>query len=287
MRGRDATFGAQVTAATAARAFGGSLSDSRRRSLRHAFDFVRAAVSAQIRTEFQQYFLGWLWWILEPVTSALTFFFIVFLFFHLPGDRLWLIMVSVVTFRWFSRSVDIAAHLAPQFAPFVRTGGVSTQLLFNTFLIKETVVFVIALGVIFVPVAIWAHPFSPNLVEVPLIVLAQAMVIYWASALSMVIGGLIHDVGKVVGLLVSILFYFSPGLYIRTDTLHLPAQLRMLLEVNPFWGILTSWQNVLVRGQPVDFTDLGIWMVVSLALCVLTTMLIARTRRALTLAQSE
>jgi lipopolysaccharide transport system permease protein len=276
-----------MTALASARASLPVLDTDRKRTLRHALDFVQAAVWAQIRAEFNQYFLGWLWWILEPVTSALTFFFVVFLFFHLPGDRLWIIIVSVIAFRWFGRSVDIAAHLASQFAPFVRTGGVSMQLLFVTFLAKETIVFAIAMTVIMIPVAIWAHPLSPHLLELPLVIICQGLLVYWASALAMIIGGLVHDVGKVIGLLVSIWFYFSPGLYIRTDAAHLPHLVLDILQLNPFWTILSAWQSILVRGKASDVGALLLWIAVNAIVCVLATRLLGRTRRALTLASSE
>jgi len=152
-----------------------------RRQWEHRIDFVRAVVWGQFRTEFDQYFLGWLWWILEPVMQSLTFLFIVALFFHFEGNRLWVILVSVVAWRWFARSVEIAPHLPLQFNPYVRTGAVTGELLFFTFLAKETVVFVIAMTVIAIPVALFNGPFGWSIAEVPLIMLTQFLVIYWTA----------------------------------------------------------------------------------------------------------
>ena len=249
----------------------------------HRIDFVRAVVWGQFRTEFDQYFLGWLWWILEPVTSALTFLFIVALFFHFEGNRLWVILVSVVAWRWFARSVEIAPHLPRQFNPYVRTGAVTGELLFFTFLAKETVVFVIAMTVIAIPVAIFNHPFDWAVAEVPLIMLTQFLVTYWAAAFAYIVGAFVHDVGKLVGLLVSILFYFSPGLYLRSDIASVaPAWAIALLTLNPFWAILASWQNVLVRGEHADILGLAVWCGISAVLSVLAAVLLRRLRRRLT-----
>lgn len=251
------------------------------RRWQYRFDFVRSVVSAQLRAEFDQYLLGWLWWLLEPVMQALTFFLVVALFFHLEGDRLWVIIISVIAWRWFSRTVDISPHLAQQFGPFTRTGAVSVELLFVTFLVKETVVFFIALAVIFVPIAIFATPFSWHLVELPLIILSQGLVTFWISTLALFAGAAIHDIGKVIGLAVSILFYFSPGIYLRSDVQHLPAWVLSILALNPFWAILTSWQSVLVRGQSADYQGLITWIAVSLVLDWIAIALLHRHRRAL------
>lgn len=252
-----------------------------RRRWEYRLDFIRSVVGAQLRAEFDQYLLGWLWWILEPVMQALTFFLVVALFFHLEGDRLWVIMISVIAWRWFSRTIDTSPHLARQFGPYTRTGGVSAPLLFVTFLAKETVVFLIALVVILIPIAFFAHPFTLHLPEVLLIILAQGLVTFWVSTLALFAGAAIHDVGKVIGLAVSIWFYFSPGIYLRTDVLHLPAWVLTILSVNPFWAILTSWQNVVVRGEGADYQGLAAWIVVSVVLDVGALLLLRRSRRAL------
>lgn len=254
-----------------------------RRAWEHRIDFVRAVVWGQFRTEFDQYFLGWLWWILEPVMQALTFLFIVALFFHFDGNRLWVILVSVVAWRWFARSVEIAPHLPRQFNPYVRTGAVSGELLFFTFLVKEMVVFVIAMTVIAIPIAFFNSPFDWTLAEVPLIMVTQFLVTYWAAAIAYIVGAFVHDVGKLVGLIVSILFYFSPGLYLRSDIASVaPAWAVALLKFNPFWAILASWQNVLVRGEGADVLGLSIWTAVSAVFAGGSALMLHQLRKRLT-----
>jgi len=251
--------------------------DARRWEYR--FDFITGVVRAQFKTEYAQYFLGWLWWILEPISMAFAFFFVVFLFFHLPGDRLWVIMVSIAAWRWFQRSVDQSPHLARQFNPYLRTGGVSLELLFIGFLVKEFVVFVIAMSVILVPTAIFSNTITWHLIEVPLILVAQALITYPVAVGAMIVGARLHDVGKLVGLVVTLWWYFSPGLYIRTDAQSIPSWILQLLSVNPFWTILTSWQNVLVRGEDAEITGLLLWTAVGAVGVVLATRALRRARR--------
>src|SRR5688572_25315319 len=125
------------------------LGRDRSRRWQHRLDFIRGVVWGQFRAEYDQYFLGWLWWILEPVLYALTFFFIVWVFFPgFHGDRLWIILISVMTWKWFSHPVSAAPGLLRQFSRYLRTGGVSIELLYITFLVRETVIFVLALSVI-------------------------------------------------------------------------------------------------------------------------------------------
>ena len=257
------------------------------RSREYRYDFIIGVLRAQLKTEFAQYFLGWLWWILEPVTYALSFFFIIYFFFHLPGDRLWTIVISVAAWRWFSRSVDQAPHLAIQFNPYLRTGGVSLELLFVGFLIKEFVVFVIAMSVMLVPTAFFSNTITWHLIEVPLILVAQALIIYPVAVAGMIVGARLHDVGKLVALGISIWWYFSPGLYIRTDAQGIPSWILQALNLNPFWAILTSWQNVLVRGTDADLQGLLVWIVIGSIATFAARRVLRRSRRMIVLAAEE
>lgn len=263
------------------------ISESDRREWQYRYDFITGVVRAQLKTEFAEYFLGWLWWILEPLSQALAFFFIVFLFFRLPAGRLWIIVISLAGWRWFSRSIDLAPHLARQFNPYLKTGMVSLDLMFFGFLVKEFVVFVIAMTVMLIPTAFFSTTLTWHLVEVPLVLVCEALVIYFFAVLAMIVGALLHDVGKVVGLVVGIWWYFSPGLYIRSDTQHVPHWVVQLLAVNPFWAILTSWQNILVRGEDADIQGLLTWIALGLAMAVLATWMLKRYRRLIILAGEE
>ncbi len=99
---------------------------------------------------------GGFWWVLEPMLIALTYSLVVALFFHLEGLRFWTILISLTAWRWFSNSIDMSPHLLKGFIPYLKTGDVSLQLLFVSFLAKATFGFLIALSVIVIPTFVFA-----------------------------------------------------------------------------------------------------------------------------------
>lgn len=256
---------------------------SRRRTWRQRRDLLSAVVGAQLRTEFDRHLLGWAWWILEPVMLALTFLVVVTIFVHVTGSRFWLILASVFIWRWFSRSVDQAAHLSHQFAPYLALGSVSLQQLFVTFLVKEAVVFAVALTALCIPLAIFVHLLTINFVPgLILLILAQAAVTYPVAALAYVAGTYSHDMAKLTGVIVGLWFYISPGVYLHSEALHrAPHWAITLLSINPFWTIMDGWQDILVRGSAPPYGTIALWLVIGLAGCGVALTVFRRMRRSL------
>jgi lipopolysaccharide transport system permease protein len=259
--------------------------EARRAGLARRWDFVRGVIHAQIRLEFDRYLLGWLWWILEPFLIALTFFIVVKFFVPISGQRFWIIFISVLAWRWFSRTVEQAPHLSASFGPYLRTGGVSLRMLFSVFVLKELVVFLIAAVALYPLFGVFAHaPTLALLPGVPALIACQLLVTYAVATLAFLLGSVIRDSAKVIALVVSIWFYLSPGLYLHKQVLDRASPtLVQLLKLNPFWSILDSWQNIVVRGRAADYAGLGMVSAAALAGCLLAAALLALWRRRLTL----
>ena len=256
---------------------------ARRRAWRQRRDLLQAVVGAQLRTEFDRHLLGWVWWILEPVMLAAAFMVVVTFFVHVTADRFWLILASVFIWRWFSRSVDQAAVLSRQLAPYLALGSVSLQQLFITFLVKEVVVFAASLSVLCIPLAFAEHLLTVNFLPgLAILVIAQALVTYTVAATAYVIGTYSHDAAKVIGLIVGLWFYISPGVYLRQQVLHrAPPWAIHLLQINPFWTIMDGWQNVLVRGQRPPYGATALWIGLSAVSSVVAASVLVRYRRPL------
>lgn len=65
----------------------------------------------RVKGEARQYFLGYLWWLVEPMLYVAVFYFV---FFSLLNNRdpefLQFLMIGKLTFIWFSKSVNQAAN---------------------------------------------------------------------------------------------------------------------------------------------------------------------------------
>ena len=69
------------------------------------------------------------------------------------------------------------------------------------------------------------------------------------------IGIFFRDISGVVGVLVHIWFYLSPGFYLRFVV---PDEYRFFYDLNPFATIFPAWRDVLIYGNQPDLVSLGI-----------------------------
>jgi lipopolysaccharide transport system permease protein len=86
----------------------------------------------------------------------------------------------------------------------------------------------------------WSLLFLPVLVAIQLVLMAG---IAWFAAAATVY---LRDVRHIVGVGVTMLFYFTPVFY---DLARLPGHYRSLLRINPFATIVDAYHSIVLRGQ--------------------------------------
>ena len=202
-----------------------------------------------LKGESRQYFLGYLWWVLEPLLYVAVFYLV---FDILLGSRqpdfLYFLMVGKLTFIWFSKSVNQAAgsleankgllaqtNLRKELFPLaVIHQGFYRQLAVFAFL----VCFLLIGG--YLPSAVW-------LWLIPLTLL-QAMLIAGCGLLGALLVSLRRDFRLVIQLGTVFLLFMS-GIFWDLNTIA-DARLRDgLLMVNPLANLIDCYRQVLMLGE--------------------------------------
>jgi lipopolysaccharide transport system permease protein len=75
-----------------------------------------------------------------------------------------------------------------------------------------------------------------------------------------------RDTQHLVGVLLTVLFFFTPVFY---EARSVPVQFRGLYDLNPMVQILSAYRGVLIQDQPVDLGSLGVLGVVALLMLTL------------------
>ena len=210
-----------------------------------------------LKGESRQYFLGYLWWVLEPLLYVAVFYLV---FDILPGshqpDFLYFLMVGKLTFIWFSKSVNQAAssleankglmaqtNLRKELFPLaVILQGFYRQLAVFAFL----VCFLLLGG--YLPSATW-------LWLIPLALL-QAMLIAGCGLLGALLVSLRRDFRLVIQLGTVFLLFMS-GIFWDLNTIS-DARLREgLLVLNPLANLIDCYRQVLMSGGAPNLTRLA------------------------------
>ena len=198
-----------------------------------------------LKGESRQYFLGYLWWVLEPLLYVAVFYLV---FDILLGSRqpdfLYFLMVGKLTFIWFSKSVNQAAGSLEANKGLMAQTNLRKELfplaVIHQGFYRQLAVFgFLSIGG-YLPSAVW-------LWLIPLTLL-QAMLIAGCGLLGALLVSLRRDFRLVIQLGTVFLLFMS-GIFWDLNTIA-DARLRDgLLMVNPLANLIDCYRQVLMLGE--------------------------------------
>ncbi|MCB1730083.1 MAG: ABC transporter permease [Halieaceae bacterium] len=203
-----------------------------------------------LRAEASRYFLGYIWWILEPMLWVAVFY-VVFKVLLQTGraDFLVFLMCGKLAFIWFSKSVNQAANSIVMNRGLVGRINV-TKTLFPLAVVQEglyrqAAVFLLLFCVLF------AWGYTPSLAwfyVVPVIVVNYLMIVACAYIGACLVC-LVRDFSMIISLGMTFLL-FTSGIFWDVRHLPDPALTELVLAVNPLAFILDAYRQVLMFHTP-------------------------------------
>ncbi len=231
--------------------------------------FILSSIRSEFRARFIRSRLGGLWMIIHPLAQAAIFALILaevmaarlpgmandkyaYAIYLLSGLLGWSLFAEVVS-RCLTLFIDNGNLLKKIVFPRITLPLiVAGSALFNNVLLFLAVVAVF--GVL-------GHIPGAQIAWVPLLMLLTLGLALGVGLLLGVFNVFVRDVGQVVPVALQLGFWFTPIVY-TTDIV--PADLRVLLRLNPMTTIVQSFQDVMLFDRTPDFLALG-----ALALAVL------------------
>lgn len=235
--------------------------------------FILSSVVTELRAKFVRSRLGGLWMILQPLLQVMILAFVLsaVLSAKLPGINsryAYAIYLTAGTFGWslFAEIMNRCTNL------FIDNGNLLKKLCFpkialplivtGSALVNNLLLFV-AILLIF---ALLGHFPGSALVWLPVLMLVN---IALALGLGLILGVLnvfMRDVGQVLPVIMQLLFWFTPIVYMLQI---IPARLQKWLMLNPVIPIIKGYQNVLLYNHAPDWPALGGIALVALVLLAL------------------
>jgi homopolymeric O-antigen transport system permease protein len=246
---------------------------------------IRYMVLANMKRTHADTALGQLWWVLDPLFLMVIYVVLVQVIFQRSTpDYPLFIFAAILPWKWFSISLGSSAGSVTGREGLIRQIQFPKIVLPVAAIVAATVSFAIsllALAVMYLP---YLDRLSPWLIALPLIAAVQ-------FAFSLALGfGLAamnvfyRDVQVILGHVVRLWFYASPGLWALSDLEDNPT-LHTLLSLNPMAPVLESYRAVIygtTAGDPLapDFAGLAYTLVVSAVVILFTVVVFKRTEPA-------
>ena len=248
---------------------------------------VRYLVQADIRKRGADTLLGNIWWVLDPLLQMVVY--VVFLSIVVrngPPDYPLFIFAAILPWKWFSASITDAT------TSIVRHDQLIKQIQFPKLVLPVAattagiVSFAFGTVALVILMLFYSSHFSLYLAFIPVIAAVQ-FVFTLACAFLVAAGNVFfRDLGNVVGHVLRLWWFLSPGLYSLATLEQVPLfqdnpALVTIAKMNPF-AILFEAYRVVIYGTPTsppaapDFASLATLLVASLGFLALTTIVFKR-----------
>ena len=221
--------------------------------------------------------LGDLWLIGEPILYAGLYYFLVSVLFRVRGNDIgfFLIFTSVIFWRLHLRMLLASPNMVSAKASVLKQTNFPFQMIIYEFVGNELGFFLFKLIVLFTflifggifPKATWLLlPF----VLITQLTFTMSLVMIFAS-----LGIFVKDISRIIGVLVPIWWYLSPGMY---GISRVPPEYRTFFKLNPFSHILPAYRDILLHDKTPELWPLLFIFGVSLATFILGVKLLNRSR---------
>lgn len=237
-------------------------------------DLLGELVRSDLRASTAQTRLGWLWWLLDPLLMMLIYFVIVVELFG-RGDMYapyWLfVFFGLITWKHFTGSVNRASNVLSRRQGLIRAVPFPTMVLPLSGVLSMFVFFLCAFAMLLVMAMIAPLPQHSGaawpVIQVPLLMLLQVLVIAGVALAVSCIGVLYRDLSELIPHALQAGFFLSPTLYgadlVQRTALErlgpqLGAAVYAVYMLNPFAIIITGYRDALFYGR---FMHPQHWMV--------------------------
>lgn len=224
--------------------------------MRAIFEAFCLKLQLNLKSEAQDSYLNYAWWLLEPGLNVALFYFVFGVLMGRGSENFVVFLLcGQIPFSWFARSVSNASVSINASSHLIQHTTLPTPffplLVVAQDMVKQGVVLACLLAFV------WLIGYSPSIVwlALPVIVATQALFIAGCSLAAAAITPWIPDFKLIIGTLMTLLMFASGVFYDYQDVLL--EQHRSLFLLNPVASLIDNYRTVLIGAQWPNWSGLA------------------------------
>ncbi|ENH96580.1 ABC transporter [Gracilibacillus halophilus YIM-C55.5] len=239
-------------------------------------DLLFYLVKSGLKAENRDSYLGYFWWLLDPLLNVLVYYFLVVVILGRGDSENYAVflVIGLVVWRWINTTIKTSSKAITKYSSIINQVylpksifpiALSTSQLFN---------FIFGLVVIAIFLTFFGIVPGWQIIYLPLIILITLIALLALGMLIAYICVFVRDIDYILTHIMRIFFYASPiiwegGRLQNADIVQSHDFIMTLaVTVNPVAIILEAFRDVLMRQQIPDFWGLFIMTIVSLVMIV-------------------
>jgi len=225
-------------------------------------EYLLYSTKYELKVQLSRTYLGYVWWILDPLFYMLVYMLIVMVIFQ-RGEKDFPVFVfcALVPWKWTLKTIMDSINSIKSRTNILNQVYIPKPVIPFIKILTNTVYFFFGLVVLVILIRFFKIPVTFHYLESIIIFLVQFLFIFGLSLIFSHLGVFFKDIRNILAFTVRLWFYLSPGLY-SLD--RIPENIRFLWWINPLTTFFISYRNVFLYGESPLYLQLSIWTIVSI-----------------------
>lgn len=212
------------------------------------FEITLQLVKKDLKAKYKNTLLGYVWSVCNPLMMA---YILNIAFSGVIGvptkDYILFILTALFAWSWFNVGVVGSSGCFIYNASIIKKVNLPRFLIPLSTTLTEGFHFLLSLPIILF--FLWLHDFpiyhSSWIKGLPLLLIATEAITYGLALMVSSINTIFRDMERIVGLLLTMLFYLTPILY---PSRTVPGSYRVFFDLNPMANLINMWRGLFMEG---------------------------------------
>lgn len=232
---------------------------------------------AELKAEAARAYIGFLWWILEPLLY-MTAFYVAFGMGIRRGGLHFLgfLLSGLVPWKWFASTVTTGANAIQSNSGLIQQVYIPKYVLPWIVVTVNTIKFGIILTLLIIVLCFSGHGIAIEWLALPAVIVCQFLLITALASLFASLVPLFPELTLIINNGIIVLMFLS-GIF--SDISKLPPRVAMILRVNPMVEVIKSYREILIDHNWPNWIGLAWCVVVSLSIYTVAVVILNKFDR--------
>ncbi|MGB4985513.1 MAG: ABC transporter permease [Erysipelotrichaceae bacterium] len=231
------------------------------------FSYAVYSATSELKGQVSGSYLGWLWWILDPLLFMLVYSFVVLYVF---GNKIEnfpvFVFIGLTLWNFFQGTVLSNVGVIASYAAVTKKVYIPKFIIVLMTQFVNFIKMLFGLGIIFIALILSGIPITFNVINLLLLLVVFFILTFGVSLICAHIGVYVADFKNVMTVLVRFLFYLS-GVFYNLSNFSDPV-LKLYNFLCPTGFIITQARDVLMYNKTCDYLMIGYWALIGIVLCI-------------------
>lgn len=231
-------------------------------------DLLIYLVTSGLKAQHRNSFLGYFWWLLDPLLRVLVYYFLVVIVFGRGGENYGaFLVIGMIAWRWIASTVTSSSKSITGQAGIISQVYLPKMIFPLGASMTQLINFSFGLIVVAIFLAFFRIVPGIEILWMPFIMLITQLFLIAISLVLAYISVFIRDIENVLTHFMRVWFYSSPVIW---EGGRLPPEYGWILDINPAAAIITSYRNILMYNSNPEFFKLFIIGIASIIIIAIS-----------------